>query len=579
MARLRELAAPARPAPRVAPSGRRRRVSTRTLIIGLDGVTFDIVDPLIAAGKLPTFARLAREGVRAPIGSTVPPVSAPAWVTFLTGKHPGKHGVFNFQNLDARRYGGFSETLVNSSFFRGTTLLDHVGRTSKHKVVAYRVPMTFPPWEIPNGVVVSGPPVPDRRRAYARPRSVEAEIGDMASLSTEEVNRAKQSRDVQAVDEGNRFELELLERVTRRFLSDGSDLVVVFTGIADTLHHYFWAFHDPTFPTHDPAAPEALRTIITRGYEAIDATLGRMLADVDPGVAVMVWSDHGGGPQPVRQVNFNVLLREMGLLVPAGAGRARMATGVGRFVDGARRRLPWRSWLKRYLPATVQGRLRGLRNATGAILWEQTQAYSVPVYYPITGIWVNLEGRQTRGTVASGAAYEGVRERVLARLRDLRDPDTGAPLVAGAWRREDVFRGPHMADAPDIVVETTADHHGGTDVDRLVTPASAAALDQVSGSHTPDGIFLATGGPFRRGVTIERPNLADALPTALHLVGAPLPDDLDGHVIAEALDPAWLAAHPVRLEARPATDGVREELSEGDEAEMRKFLQGLGYVE
>lgn len=551
----------------------------RVLVIGLDGVTFDIVDPLVAAGRLPTFARLMRDGVRAPLGSTIPPVSAPAWVTFLTGKHPGKHGVFNFQNLDATRYAGFSETLVNSSFFRGTTLLDHVGRTSKQRTVAYRVPMTFPPWEVPNGVIVSGPPVPDRRRAYARPRAIEAEIGDMASLSTEEINRAKESRDVAAVDEGNRFELDLLERVTRRFLDDGSELTIVFTGIADTLHHYFWAFHDPAFPTHEPEAPEALRSIITRGYEAIDATLGRMLAGVDESVAVMVVSDHGGGPQPVRQINFNVVLREMGLLVPAGSGRARVATGLSRFVDAARRRLPWRSWFKRHLPAMVQGQLRGLRNATGAVQWERTHAYSVPVYYPITGVWVNVEGRQTRGIVAPGAAYERVRDQVLARLRGLVDPQTGTRLVAGAWRREDVFRGPHTVDAPDIIIETTAGYHGGTGVDELVTMASPASLRQVSGSHTADGIFLAMGGPFRAAATIARPNLADALPTALHLVGATLPDDLDGRVITEALDPAWLTTNPIRLEAQCADEGIREELSEGDEAEMRKFLQGLGYVE
>ena len=137
---------------------------TRTLLVGLDGVTFDVVDPLIARGEMPVLAGLAARGVRAPLRSTCPPVSAPAWVTFLTGMQPGKHGVFNFQNLDGRRYSGFSETLVNSSYFRGHTLLDHLGRVSGVRSLAYRIPMTYPPWDVPNGVVVSGPPLPDRRR-------------------------------------------------------------------------------------------------------------------------------------------------------------------------------------------------------------------------------------------------------------------------------------------------------------------------------------------------------------------------------------------------------------------------------
>src|SRR5207245_9544754 len=102
-------------------------------------------------------------GGRPRLRSTCPPVSAPAWVTFLTGKQPGKHGVFNFQNLDGRRYSGFSETLVNSSYFRGTTLLDHLGRVSGIRSLAYRIPMTYPPWDVPNGVVVSGAAVLARR--------------------------------------------------------------------------------------------------------------------------------------------------------------------------------------------------------------------------------------------------------------------------------------------------------------------------------------------------------------------------------------------------------------------------------
>jgi predicted AlkP superfamily phosphohydrolase/phosphomutase len=208
-------------------------VSRRVLILGLDGATFDIIDRLAARGAMPALAGLMRAGVRARLGSTVPPVSAPAWVTFLTGKHPGKHGVFNFQNLDARRYSGFSETLVNASFFRGTTLLDHLGETTCTRALSYRIPMTFPPWDIPNVTVVAGPPLPDRRRAYARPVAVEAELGPASPLSHDELNTAKRGRDVTAIDACNRFELDLLERTTIRYLEDGTELVVAFTGIPD----------------------------------------------------------------------------------------------------------------------------------------------------------------------------------------------------------------------------------------------------------------------------------------------------------------------------------------------------------
>jgi predicted AlkP superfamily phosphohydrolase/phosphomutase len=551
----------------------------RTLILGLDGATFDVIEPLVARGAMPALGALAARGVRARLRSTCPPVSAPAWVTFLTGKQPGKHGVFNFQPLDGRRYSGFSETLVNSSYFRGGTLLDHLGRASDVRALAYRIPMTYPAWDVPNGVVVAGPPLPDRRRAYARPASVEAEIGTVSLLSHDEVSAAKRARDVTRIDACNRFELDLLERTTRRYLQAGFELIVSFTGIPDGLQHAFWAFHDPGSPVHEADAPAPLRSIITRWYEAIDATIGRLLPYCDEGTAVIVISDHGGGPAPVRHVNLNAFLRSAGQLAIAGEHRAHLATGVRRMIDRARQDLPGRMWLKRHLPERVQRRLRTLRNATGAIAWERTRAYAIPIFYPITGVWVNLAGRQPKGIVAPGAEYEALRDMLVRELSALCDPESGVPLVAGVRRREEVYAGPHLAGAPDLIVETAPGLHGGFDLDSLVTNVPETALRAINGSHTSEGILVAAGGPFRSGLVLDAPHLADVLPTAVHLLGVPLPDDLDGRVLVQALEPDYVAAHPVRTAVREGGAGERVTLSSDDEGEMRKFLQGLGYVE
>jgi predicted AlkP superfamily phosphohydrolase/phosphomutase len=236
-------------------------------------------------------------------------------------------------------------------------------------------------------------------------------------------------------------------------------------------------------------------------------------------------------------------------------------------------------WLKRNLPACVQRRLRNLRNATAAIAWERTRAYAIPIFYPMTAVWVNLAGRQHKGIVAPGAEYERLRDTLIREMSALKDPATGAPLVASVRRREEVYSGPHAADAPDLIVETVADHHGGFDLVDLVTDVPLPALRKINGSHTAEGILIAAGGPFRRGVVLDRPSLADVLPTAVHLLGAPLPDDLDGRVLEEALEADYLRAHPVRWEARAHGSRDRVALSNADEGEMRRFLQGLGYVE
>jgi len=294
---------------------------------------------------------------------------------------------------------------------------------------------------------------------------------------------------------------------------------------------------------------------------------------------VIVLSDHGGGPAPTRHVNLNAALRAAGHLTVAGAHRAQVANGLRRATDHAREHLPGRMWLKRHLPERVQRQLRGLRNATGAIAWERTRAYAIPIFYPVSGVWVNLAGRQPKGIVAPGAEYEGLRETLARELRALHDPETGAPLVVDVRRREDVYDGPYAADAPDLVVETAPGVHGGFDLEHVMSDVPLATLRTISGSHTADGILVAAGGPFRRGVTLEAPSLADVLPTAVHLLGVPLPDDLDGRVLEEALEPAWVAAHPVQRTSGADGSAGRVELSSDDEGEMRKFLQGLGYVE
>jgi len=156
------------------------------------------------------------------------------------------------------------------------------------RTLAYRIPMTFPAWDVARGVIVSGPPLPDRRRTYARPAATATEIGPASLLSHDELQAAQRARDVAQIDACNRFELELLERVTRHYLDAGTELVIAFTGIPDGLHHAFWAFHDPGSPVHEPGAPAALRTIIERWYAEIDSAIGRLSAACDERTAVIV---------------------------------------------------------------------------------------------------------------------------------------------------------------------------------------------------------------------------------------------------------------------------------------------------
>jgi predicted AlkP superfamily phosphohydrolase/phosphomutase len=552
----------------------------KVLLIGLDGMTFDIARPLMDAGEMAALATLERRGVGATLMSTYPPISAPAWVTFLTGNNPGRHGLFNFQNFDLSRYSGWSETLANSSYIRGKTLLDHAGAAGR-RILSYRLPITYPPWPV-NGVMVSGQPVPDRRRAYVTPAEETSRLPALSLLSHDELTRVKKAGDLAAIERNNAYELQVMDQITRRAIGDGTDLIVTLTGIPDGLHHSFWYLHDPASPVHDPTASAHDRGIIRRWYVEIDRMIGGWLGALGDDWAVIVLSDHGGGPAPTRYLNLNYLLAERGYLKRTSRSRVRIENVVARQADATRRWLGGKKvWLKNHLPAALLAQLRQRLNGTGRIDWGATRAYAVPIYFPVTGINLNVRGRQPQGVVAAGVEYERVRAEIMAAVAALCDPATGAPVCHRVLRKEEVHSGPHLHNVPDILLVMADGIDGGHDVDRLFSPVPEATLRTLSGTHKMEGIFIAAGTPFQSATRLESPvGLADILPTALYLAGVALPDDIDGRVMTPALTPAFLAEHPiVTTSARPTDGDDGNALSVGEEREMRKFLQDLGYIE
>src|SRR5436305_11722826 len=113
----------------------------KVYVVGFDGATWRFIEPLIQRGEMPNFERLMREGTHGELNSVIPFQSAAAWVTFMTGKNSGKHGVYMFQDYDALSYSYVGRT-ANSRYFAGQTIFDIIGELGG-TVAAVRVPMTF----------------------------------------------------------------------------------------------------------------------------------------------------------------------------------------------------------------------------------------------------------------------------------------------------------------------------------------------------------------------------------------------------------------------------------------------------
>ena len=132
------------------------------LVIGLDGATHRLVDPLLAAGEMPELARLMAAGCHGVLRSTFPPLTPPAWSSFMTGKNPGKHGVMGFRG---RPTGYQSGDWISSRNVRARTLWDIVGEAGK-TVGAINVVPSYPVRPV-NGFMVACMMAPPGARSSA----------------------------------------------------------------------------------------------------------------------------------------------------------------------------------------------------------------------------------------------------------------------------------------------------------------------------------------------------------------------------------------------------------------------------
>jgi len=532
----------------------------RVLIIGLDGATFDLIERW--ADDLPHLARLMGAGAWGRLRSTVPPATFPAWTSLMTGVNPGRHGIFDFTR---RVPGTYRLEFVNATYRQQPSawhLLSQAGR----RVGVMGLPATYPPEPL-NGFLISGfdsPVATGIDRSFVYPPElygeIRREVGPYEITGFQELHTGPG---------WHKMALHKLLQAARRrveiaaYLLDREpwDCFTVHFGESDTVAHHFWAFHDPASPRFDRARAADLGGAIHTVYRALDQAVGTLLAraqgEASPGntppreVTVLVVSDHGSGGTGARVLHLNRWLAQQGWLRFAPAGTRGRAAGWTKRLGLA---LPPRlqEWAFRGPLHRLASRLESSARL-GGIDWAATSAFSEEVN-TFPSIWLNLRGREPLGTVEPGAGYERLRDEILAELLAWREPATGQRIVAQAWCREELYHGPAVESAPDIVLEpaldrgyayTTLSSRGqpGPPV-RTLGPSErlGAKGGSMNGSHRPDGILILAGGGVRAGVRLASAHITDVAPTLLHLLGVAPPAKLDGRVLAEALLPADQAA-------------------------------------
>ena len=183
----------------------------------------------------------------------------------------------------------------------------------------------------------------------------------------------------------------------------------------------------------------------------------------------------------------------------------------------------------------------------------------------------------TLAIMARVGSGPGAREGQKLRLTTV-DAANGEPVLERAWRKEDLYQGEALAQAPELLLVPRGGYMtlGATDfpAGRVVTPAFAG-----SGWHEPLGILVGAGEGIGHG-EVAGARLVDMLPTVLYAMDLAVPAGLDGRVVEDLFDPDYRATHPVRFQSPQGEAGPGVEGLEGEEwdAQLRRRLRGLGYL-
>lgn len=563
----------------------------RVIVLALDSVCWEVLMPLVMDGTMPALGAYLQKSSYGVLESSVPPHTAAAWSTWLTGKDPGRHGIIDFVRFNPRThrfaFNDSSQTRASSLF----TLLSDAGISCG----SIFLPRNYPPYPLKHGYMISGFETPGAESHFADPPELREEVLNVSptlhfnfdddweqDAGDDEAFARNIERAISAVD--------LLESLSVHFQRTRPTRVqVAYLQATDILFHKTWRWCDPKSAGDNPRR----RDLIKKFFRRIDASINRILgmyssetrrssgrssvrlkalpadggsgstlvpaeATKEPKTLRLICSDHGHGSSDGR-VFVNSLLKEWGYLTPLGP--------LGKFTRRLR----------------LLGLSKSERKVRGKELplnWSKTRAYMAHV--GIHGfVYLNLKGREPHGIVTPGD-FESTRDALIEKFRAEKIPGSDRPVFKQVWKGEELYARKAELDLPDIVV-AVAD---GLYPRKKLTHKNPVGTTPhaVGGVHRQDGVYAFEGDGVAFGVgQSARANIADIAPTILAALGLPVPADMTG----KALTSVFKDGLPVKLvsggkipAAAPALSVPESPVySKEEEQAVEKRLADLGYLE
>jgi predicted AlkP superfamily phosphohydrolase/phosphomutase len=461
----------------------------KVAVFGLDSVPPEMIFEKLLE-KLPNIKRMYQRGVHGSLRTCDPPITVPAWMVMMTGKNPGKLGIYGFRH---RKNNSYNEGyIVNSTHIKEKTLWEILAERGRKSIVI-GVPPSYPIKRLKNVTMVSCFLTPSQEKDFTNPPELKEEVLRLTD--------GKYLFDVTfRIEDRETIRKELFEMTLKRFdvaeylvRKQGWDFFMLHEIGFDRLHHAFWKFFDPNHPKH--VKGNAYEKIDEEYYEMVDERIGRLMELFPEDCTTFLLSDHGSASMK-GAFCINEWLERVGYLVFKNKPIAKTE------IEKAE------------------------------IDWTKTKAWGWGGYY--ARIFFNVRGREPQGIIPP---EELEKEKKKLTQLILAITDQGGRQMKNHVFEPEMLYGTAIGDKPDLMVyfdDLFWRSAGTVGHESIYLDENDTGPDD--SVHSMDGIFLMYNPQKDIKNNSVRVRAEDIAPTILSMFG--IHDglsELDGRILQEVI--------------------------------------------
>lgn len=497
----------------------------KMFILGLDGAAYELIYSFSKEGILPNISYILEKGACFSLNSTMPPHTAPGWVSSLTGVNPGQHGIYQFWDTNGYDYEG---KFLGSTDVRVPFVWEILNKYNI-KTGMINIPMTHPPKPV-NGYILTWPL--SNTLNYSYPNTLIRELIKEKCHFASDITTMFQG-DMDYINQAVEIVVKRIETIRFLLKTKPTDFFMsVFTEI-DRVSHFYWKYLEEENTT--------LQNAIKRIYVECDKAVGEILDLIDDETLFLIYSDHG-----FRRCEFDYYIQTF--LVK------EKILALREMKPDEKKKNNWFEYTNK-------------EGKNYQVDWDKTVAFmACPGSY---GININLKGRQKNGII-SPEDYKKTCETIVQLLRKIKHPLREEPLFRRVYTRYEVYHGEMVEKAPDIIMEPSdfefMVHHKISDGELYSKQC------EQSGIHSVNGILMLYGKSLEAYKVKQPTDLNDIAPTILEYYGIGKPYYMEGESVLVGK----------RIEKNNNYDIEMEKISnfnysDQEEIEIKDHLAKLGY--